>query len=243
VIVSRMATRTEAVAALRNVASQGEAEHLRSGEKMEDSHFDRFAKIFRSYQAILKNEPAWTPSHLVPVNPFAGEAKYAPDDTTPITAKESLTWASLFNVRHRMLLTLLTYTFRIASDAPETSDLRRGPMLARIFGEMYNLKAIAGVLVRMPLGDPLRAERAGPPFQMPYTLTPPLPEANFWRMQIDLLSASGELVRELLERKGRSQTPMDGTRYLRALREADGRHHAWIDRVLEGMTTSRRRRV
>jgi hypothetical protein len=242
VIVAQMATRTEALAALRDVAGQGEAEHLRPGDKMEDSHFDRFAKMFRAYQAIVKKDPAWSPSRRVPENPYAGDAASAPRHTTAITSKASMAWAGLFNIRYRMLLSLLTYMYRVPRDAPASAHLRRAPMLARIFGEMYNLKAVAGILVRLPLGDPAEAARAGPPFQMPYTLTPPLPEANFWRLHLDLLAASSELVDTLLHSRGHhlADAPADGARYLQALREADRDSRTWIGQILAGMNSSRK---
>jgi hypothetical protein len=135
--------------------------------------------------------------------------------------------------------------YRIPHDAPDSATRRRAPMLARIFGEMYNLKAIAGILVRLPLGNPAEAARAGPPFQVPYSLTPPLPEANFWRMQLDLLSAASELVATLLDPAGpsRADAPADGARYLQALREADRDSRTWIEKVLAGLDSSRRARA
>jgi hypothetical protein len=107
---------------------------------------------------------------------------------------------------------------------------------------MYNLKALAGILVRLPLGDRKRpALRAGPPFQMPYTLVPPSPEKNFWRMQTDLLVASEGLVKKLLDSRsqGREVATADGIRYLEALRQLDHNALAWIERVQDGITPSR----
>jgi Ferritin-like len=241
VIVARMATRTEALAGLRDIAGQGEAEHLRPGDKKEDSHFDRFAKIFRAYQAILKKDSTWSPSLPIPTNPYAGEAKHAPDGSTPITAKASSAWASLFNIRYRTLLSFLTYMFHVPHEVAGPAKTRRASILARIFGEMYNVKAIAGVLVRLPLGDPKRAARAGPPFQMPYTLTTPLPERVFWRTHLDLLEASDGLVEALLDHKrhGFTKAPPDGERYLKALRETDRQARTWIEQIL-GNTRGRR---
>lgn len=243
VLVERSATRTELTAALREIASQGEAEHLRSNAKDEASHFDRFAHMFRAYEAILAKEPEWEPARRVPKNPVvAPDEAYAPEGATAITNEESRAWASLFNVRYRMLLTLLTSACGGPRDLPELMTVRRAPLIARIFGEMYNLKAIAGILVRLPLGDPKKPERAGPPFQMPYTLVPPTPEANFWRLQRDLLTTSATMVDDLLVRSTRagSHLPSDGLNYLRALRETDAQSSAWIDLVLVELTPGRR---
>jgi hypothetical protein len=242
VIVARMGTRSEALAGLRDIAGQGEAEHVRPGDKQEDSHFDRFAKIFRAYQGILRKDPDWSPSRPVAVNPYAGEAEHAPRETTPITSSASLAWAGLFNIRYRMLLSLLTWMFHLPREAPESGHRRRAAILARIFGEMYNLKAVAGILVRLPLGDPADAARAGPPFQVPYTLTPPQPEPNFWRVQLDLLDAAAHLTDALLDPRGSHPggAPADGARYLRALRQTDRDARRWIEQILTGMTLSRR---
>ena len=56
---------------------------------------------------------------------------------------------------------------------------------------------------------------AGPPFEMPYTLSLPLRDTNRWRAHRDLLLASIELVEGMLA-PGQPQE-----RYLRALRAAD----------------------
>jgi hypothetical protein len=114
-------------------------------------------------------------------------------------------------------------------------------MLARIFGEMYNLKAIAGVLTRLPLTDRKGDKRrAGPPFQMPYTLSPPLPEANFWRMHLDLLGASTTLANSLLDAALVTGGPVDGVRYLQAMRAADADVCTWINEVIAGIDATRR---
>ena len=229
VLVPKVATRTELAAALRAIASQGEAEHLAARPKAEPSHFDRFSKIFREYEAIRETHPDFQPARPVPRNPVVAEdTAYASEGSTPITHPESCDWAVLFNVRYRILLTLLTYAATGPREHPDLAALRRAPVISRIFGEMYNLKAIAGVLVRMPLGDPDDPARAGAPFQMPYTLVLP-PEVSFWRTQLELLDVSEEIVNELLLR---GPTLGDGGRYLRALREADGVARGWIQGIL-----------
>lgn len=233
VMVTKVATRTELAASLRDIASQGEAEHLGRKPKAAPSHFDRFAAMFRRYEAILAVEPDWSPSRLVAVNPVVTAAgASAPAGATPITAPDSRTWASLFNIRYRILLTLLTYASTGPRERPEVAEQRRAAVVSRVFGEMYNLKAISGVLVRLPLGDPERPERAGPPFQMPYTLVLP-PETSFWRSQIDLLDSSDQLARELLDEP---RVLPDGKRYLLALREADATARTWIEQLLTGLT-------
>jgi len=56
-------------------------------------------------------------------------------------------------------------------------------VMHRVFGEMYNLKTIAGILTRLPLSDEAAGAdtpRAGPPFEMPYTLYLPTTDADIW---------------------------------------------------------------
>ena len=55
---------------------------------------------------------------------------------------------------------------------------------------MYNLRAIAATLVEMPSGGAGGRARAGPPFQMPYTLALPRREHDRWVLHRDLLDAS-----------------------------------------------------
>jgi len=62
-------------------------------------------------------------------------------------------------------------------------------VMHRVFGEMYNLKAISTVIVRLPLA-PASKQRAAPPFQLPYTLGFPVQEFDFWQLHSDLLAAA-----------------------------------------------------
>lgn len=240
VIVAQVTTRTEALAALRDVAGQGEAEELKPHDETEPSHFDRFAELFRDFDGILKDDPDWSPSRPVPRNPYADQARDAPPDVTVIASRGSQAWARLFNLRYRMLLSLLTYIYRVPRDVAAPAHPQRAQLISRIFGEMYNMKALAGILVRLPLGDPQDAARAGPPFQVPYTLTPPQSETSFWRIHLDLLDATEGLVKMLTTDTFRAEMPGDGVRYLQAMREADRDTRDWIVTILHGIALGRR---
>jgi hypothetical protein len=98
---------------------------------------------------------------------------------------------------------------------------------------MYHMKAIAGVLVRMPLDDRRDGKMAGPPFQLPFSLALPQSEENFWRGQLGLLDASAALVKSLLEDEEGRSSP-EGLRFLQALTETDRDAHSWIERILAG---------
>jgi hypothetical protein len=108
----------------------------------------------------------------------------------------------------------------------------------RIFGEMYNLKTIAGILVRMPLTNQLNdPRRAGPPFQMPYTIELPLDEIDCWRLHRDIVLSSRELCDALLDPADDHLTtaPPAAEPYLRTLRNLDQQALVWIDTVLAGL--------
>ena len=255
IIIERAATRTEALYALREILGQGEAADLKTRKPKrigknsipapdgEFSHFERFVEIFQEFEkkGISKK---WNPVRDVPVNPTTVPATGDPDPRravfhpTRITAKASLKWANLFNVRYRMLLTYLTHTFRLARVVPPDEPNTRGAVMAKIFGEMYNIKTIAGIVVCMPLTDKLDdPRRAGPPFQMPYTIELPLDEIDCWQMHRDIVLSSIELCDTLLDPAAGhlATTPPAGEPYLRTLRNHDRKALEWIDIVLAGL--------
>jgi hypothetical protein len=229
VIVVQMASRTEAIAGLMAIAGQGEAPHLRGPREKGPSHFDRFVEIFQAF------ETAKDPSLVrpVPLNPTTRDPAQGGTGTY-IDSLTSRTWANLFNVRYRLLLAYLAHTYRL----PRTEGERgaRAPMLQRVFAEMFNVKAIAEILVRLPLTDkPNDTARAGAPFEMPYTTVLPADDADCWQLYRDLLETSRELAAGLLK----SGAPGEGTDYLLTLRELDQGAVEWLDRLLAG---PRRRR-
>src|SRR5215211_5969477 len=94
---------------------------------------------------------------------------------TAIVDLEARLWGHLFNVRYQLLLTCLLHTFDYPGNLAESSQMTpRGLLIHATFGEMYNLRAIAMMLVQTPLNPGDFAEVAGPPFQMPFTLDLPL---------------------------------------------------------------------
>ena len=227
VIVAQMSTRTEAIAALTDVAGQGEAPHLTAGNQ-EPSHFDRFLEIYQEFEQV----DGWSPTLHVPANPTAGDVV---DGQAAIEAEPARTWAHLFNVRYRMLLSYLAHTYRLApSGRPDEPNLR-GTVIHRAFGEMYNLKTIAGVLVTLPLTNGRNPKRAAPPFEMPYTLELPEREADCWWLHRDLLETSESLRTTLL----RGATG-DGARYLNTLGDIDRQAVEWTESVLAGLGVRKR---
>lgn len=227
VIVTPMATRTEAIAALRDVAGQGEAPHL-GAKNDERSHFDRFLEI---YQDLKRVRGAWSPVRSLPDNPTVGVAR---DGQTPIEGQPARTLANLFNVRYRMLLTYLAHTYRLPPRGRVDEPNLRGTVIHRAFGEMYNLKAIASLLVNMPLA-PGSTRCAAPPFEMPYNTSLPDTEADCWSLHRELLSTSEALRQSLM-----STVTDDARRYLHTLGDLDAQALGWVDQVLAGLGVRKR---
>ncbi len=253
ILISQMATRTEAIEALREIGGQGESAHLRLKESEESSHFDRFVQLFDEFQ---RNGEKWKVVHQVPVNPTALAPGEKPADSTSISIeqKTSLLWATLFNCRYRALLTYLSHTFRLARLVDAREPNVRGAVMHKIFGEMYNIKAIAGILVRRPLkdsaarpkptsrGGPVNksdgaADRAAPPFDMPYTIDLPMDEPDCWRRHQDILKSSLKACGSLLKETGPhyAELTAEELRYLRTLQQLDQRTLDWMRTIIDGL--------
>jgi hypothetical protein len=229
-----MATRTQLKAALTRIFEQGEAAWKLSS----DSHFYRFATIHDELKSIIKEKEKagktdWRPTYQVAENPH----------TVPSTAKSSLSlitwsrskqWADLFDLRYGLLLSYLIHTFKLARN--ERDARLRGAVVHRVFGEMYNLKAIAGILVKLPLRDPADPQRAGPPFSIPESLKLPSDPTERWethRCQLKKAQLlTGELNAALSDSTG---TPEQETAYLQGLRSQDKDAVEWIDKVIAGL--------
>jgi hypothetical protein len=229
VLVLRASSRTEAVAALKAVAEQGEAVKFIPADD-EDSHFSRFLDVYRAFSGAT----TW-----VPVLPLSKDPRVpglgAGNRGAIIEHPDARLWGGLFNLRYRMLLSYLAHAFRLSDDpAQNAGPGQRGQVLNRVFGEMYNLKAISGLLVQLPLkSDP--KERAGPPFELPYTLNFPTHETDFWRLHLDLVEAAATQLSSICR-----QTSGPGLGYAEALRMADRHTAAEIETILNASSATSR---
>ncbi len=233
VIVMRAATRTEALLALRAISGQGEAVHLRppfkrgnnsgsdSSEAAGDiSHFERFLSIWQKYPEH------WQPFRNLMRNPSTTPS--AASHRSIIENGEAFDWALLFNIRYRMLLTFLTHSYRLSRVVRPGEPNLRGMVMHRAFGEMYNLKTIAGILVQIKVSKPGERETfAGPPFETPYSLSMPAAHIDCFRMHRDMYVGALQLIEKLVARGGSR-----GQSYLENLRELDKAALRWIDGIL-----------
>jgi hypothetical protein len=261
-IVERAATRTEAIYALREVMGQGEASDLKTkttdpsgnaaGAAAPDdelSHFERFVTMFQSFEQRATSR-RWNPVRHVPVNPTINQPGVDVSPTapafqpTPILDPASLKWAQLFNLRYRMLLTYLIHTFRLARTVDSSAANLRGTVMHRAFAEMYNLKAVAGILVCLPLtSEPRDPRRAAPTFEMPHSLDLPPDDIDCWRLHRDMVACSAALCDDLLDpgQNLLASAPATGEAYLRTLRSLDQEALVWIDTLLAGLRHTSRR--
>jgi len=217
-------SREAALTALGEVGEQGEGFDQPADE--DASHFERFLAIYEALDGLSEDERKALVRDVAtnPTTDLNGpDVGPDPDDettTSPIANPDARLLAHLFNVRYRKLLVSLAHAFELAEErAGAASPGPRGSLIHRAFGEMYNLRAIAGLVVALPLdhAEPDGA-RAGPPFQMPHTLMLPHDDDDRWRLHVDLLDASATLA----DRIAAAGATDAAGEYLTALAQADG---------------------
>ncbi len=246
VLVMPLASRDDAYNAINEIAEQGEAT---TEDTKHPSHFERFLTLYKTLKQIAADSGGnWSFSRKLAVNPEIPSAADDPESspsegqiTDPtgeeldyITNIEAQNWGHLFNIRYRMLLNFLTHSFVLDNGYNNAGAISpRGMIINSTFGEMYNLRSIATVMVQLPLlEDPgtidTNTKYAGPPFLVPYTLSLPTGEHNRWRAHKDLILASGPLIQTLL-----NQSKEQNHRYLYSLLEADAK----LLQVIEELTS------
>jgi hypothetical protein len=243
-LIVEVGSRQAAIDALNAIGEQGEGMEAAS-EATELSHFERFTAIFDAISALdpadlqrvvrrVARNPV-TPHPLIEIPAPAGPAlqEAPPERRTEITAPEALLWGHLFNLRYRMLLVNVSHAFRLADEPAAAATLSpRGALIHRTFAEMYNLRSIAGLLVRLPAsGADIAGQRAGPPFEMPYSLDLPHTERGCWLLHRDLLDAAAALI-DALEQLPASE----GLAYLTALRQLDALERGQVQQLIDALT-------
>lgn len=245
-LIVQVWSRDSARSALTQIGQQGEAiGELTDGE---GSHFARFLSIYREMktldaetQRLVSRPVAKNPTTSQKLNQSAVRAlrsaevgTEAEPENWEITHPEALSWGHLFNLRYRMLLVNVVSAFRLAGPLDNAdSTTARGALINRTFAEMYNLRAIAGMLVQLPLDqDNLSGLKAGPPFEMPYTLDLPEHAHDRWIQQRELFRASEDLIAET-----KQLAPPERRQYLLALEDSDRLALDQIERIIRRLHT------
>ena len=244
VLIFQVATRTDALEALQAVSLQGEGAE-ESKIDGEWSHFRRFIKIFREFKDIQKKLGSdWNPSVSTPVNPNTNPDPLAPNRDGYISCERTRNWAVLLNVRYKMLFRYLAHSFQIARSGATDEPNLRAMVMHRVFGEMYQLKALSGRLFQMPLRDidadpttpPSERRYAGPPFELPWNLRIPVADVDCWCMHRDSLVASREACSAIL----RSKPIEEEQEYIKTLLALDEQTDKWIVQILAGLNSTMR---
>ena len=244
VLIFQVATRTDALAALEAVSLQGEGaqESKIAGEW---SHFRRFIKIFREFKEIRKKEGLnWNPAVSTPVNPNTNPDPLAPNRDGYISCERTRNWAVLLNVRYKILFRYLAHTFQIARPGGLDEPNIRAMVMHRVFGEMYQLKALSGRLFQMPLRDidadpqtpPSERRYAGPPFELPWNLRIPVADVDCWCMHRDSIVVSREACHAIL----RSKPTEEEREYITTLLALDEQTDKWLAQILAGLNSTMR---
>lgn len=240
VLVMPLLSRDDAKKALLAISEQGEDTGIDPGTSM-PSHFERFLSVYTEIREVLAKDPAnsWSPSRNVASNPFLGyheEVRVTAKSKGMLLAAErvqveithplSVRWAELFNLRYRMLLNYLSHSFQIDDAEAHGIKTARGAIIGATFGEMYNLRSISNVLVRLPVA--LDSEvMAGPPFMIPYTLNLPAGEYNKWRLHADLVTTSIRIANQII-----AMNATENRVYLNGLIEADQKFLAQLNEII-----------
>lgn len=235
VLVAPLLSRTDAISAVEEIAEQGESTNIEEAEENGLSHFERFLGIYKEWRKIPGD---FKPARDIAVNPtiYDGAADPSFSASTGQTSDQEIDyivdpitqqWASLSDIRYRMLLNFLSHSFLLDAGYNNSgAHSPRGTIIHATFGEMYNLRSLSHLLMKMPCGGDSE-KTAGPPFTVPYTMDLPIGEANRWRMHQDLLDASQALTTKLLV----TATDENQRTYLYSLREADAKLNAIAEEI------------
>jgi Ferritin-like len=235
-IIRSVDSRASAVAALHDIAVQGEATTI---EMRQLSHFQRFLDIYLEWKKVLEKDKRFDPARAVVTNPIVEDSiaekpaklSMKPADCNVITAPVTFYWAHLLNVRYRLLLSALNHALHLSGALASTNQpTARGDVITLVFSEMYKIRSLASVLVQLPVraDTPPEKAAAGPPFQMPYTLEIPQAESDRWRWHRDMLVAS----RHILDVLARIETDDRRKGYVAAMRESDADLMQVMDRII-----------
>lgn len=224
--------RAEALAALREIALQGEGLPPGQGPP-EDSHFQRFMDIHAGFPL----QGQWMPARSIAVNPTLPRPGQ-PLTPNTITNPRSQKWARLFDLRYAILLMGLAHFLEVEGPlyleaGPQKGDRTpRGYLHLWVFNEMRRLHKLGRKLSQLPRReDPLDGARAGAPFTLPLTLELPPGEPARWKLHRDNFEASLRLVDELLQAGSGDETDP----FLHALIAADSQCLAIAESQMEGL--------
>lgn len=141
--VDESAPRNRALSGLLWIMSQGEGPLI-----VEESHFNRFAGIFRRFKAMGAKADELV--YAVPENPFVksgGRGKTL--QGTPIVNPRLMQWAEMLNIRYRLMLLII---FGALASPRTTEGAQRETETSLATDEMIFVGRIGEALPQMPIG-------------------------------------------------------------------------------------------
>ena len=160
---------------LQKIADQGEGPAEPPSGPL--SHFRRLFAVYKSVKEQATRDGPGSLSNAMPVNPSV----YKTTSEGYLGDPAARAWGDLFNHRFRWLLACLEYYLRTDDNA------LRNTLKRWAFDEMHTLRDVARVLTSMPQHSPIqvtpdeRPRVAGPPFELPYTVSLPTRGLDMWR--------------------------------------------------------------
>ena len=192
--VDESSPRNRALSALLWIMSQGEGPMI-----VEESHFNRFARIFRRFKSM--GAKADELIYNVPENPFVkSTGRGATLQGTPILNPRLMQWAEMLNIRYRLMLLNI---FGALSSRRTTEGAQRQTDTSLAREEMIFVARIGEALPQMPTGR--NEVRGAAPFH-----TEPIPKTAAGRSRLiqQLREESVQLVAALYKNLRISEDPI-----------------------------------
>ncbi len=217
IFVPTVTTRAQAVDALKQLMAQGEAGH--GTPDGEESHFQRFWKLFNAFPETNAKfgKKGWVATRRVPVDPNTLISPPRPLLRGNISLDRSRQWATLFNIRYRMLLDTLAHYLQLTPiDDSGTYRFAEKRGFLEGFGgkaviEMRALTTIADVLTGLDRTALPRKGKAGPPFELLDSLSLPARDEERWRWHLQRHQEFDVIVDALLPNEPpETQAVLDG---------------------------------
>lgn len=178
--------------AIVQITAQGE------GLKVDrtDCHFGMFRTLQAQYEAALRANPRFSPAYPVMTNPTIDKSSaYGAPEANPITARNSVAAAQLFDSVYSLMLRMLGYAFTPCGD----NGLRCGFGQSAIIAMATVLKPLGEALVQLPASDGGK-KNAGPCFGLTRHVTLPAEAATARILVVERLAELAADAAALAER-------------------------------------------
>lgn len=223
--VDKPGAKDSAVNALNGISIQGEGQSsgvvAGAGPEAVDpiwkTHFGRFLKLYRAFpnnfdpSLPVASNPNTSAIPDRPPSDVEGAWQESKLRNSRITQAQTLLWAHLFNVRYWMILTNISHALSLPAGnldgcckpapagASKTIPSPRKTLVGWALNDMRLIARLAPILNSLDRTDVVTDGKAGPPFELPYSLDLSDRPSDRWFLQRDLLRTTQALAGKLLE--------------------------------------------